>query len=109
MLTLAVQAWKVKKEISRKAMQPTEVPSRAAMKERVAAFREISGNGIIVDREGRTLCAVFSGKFGVPPSDTKPVMEALRAWKEDPSARVPPPQQRQPRKRSYDQRNYVSL
>lgn len=109
MLTVGVQAWKVKKEISRKAMQPTEVPSRATMKEKVAAFREISGNGIIVDREGRTLCAVFSGKFGVPPSDTKPVLDAMQAWKEDETARVPPPQQGEPRKRSYDQRHYVSF
>jgi hypothetical protein len=78
------------------------------MKELVGGFQEVSGNGIIVDREGRTLCAVFTGKFGVQPSNTKTIMDALLAWKEDESARVPGPVQGQSRKRSYDQRNYVS-
>lgn len=77
------------------------------MDELVAGFREVSGNGIIVDKEGRTLCAVFSGKFGIQPSDTKLVMDALLVWKKDDAARVPGHEPRKPRKRTYDDRNYV--
>jgi hypothetical protein len=79
------------------------------MKTHVDGFREVSGNGIIVDKSGRTLCAVFSGTFGVLPSTCKGIMDALAAWRDDPSARVPGPTAGQTRKRSYDARNYVSL
>lgn len=76
------------------------------MKKLVGDFREVSGNGIIVDRDGNTLCAVFSGRFGVPPSTCQAIMDDLAAWRDDPTARIPPPTVR---KRSYDQRNAVSL
>lgn len=90
-------------------MHPTDVPARAQMKQLVRDFREISGNAIVVNKDGHTLCALFSGKFGLPPSTCQDIMDCLAAWKEDPLARIPGPTTGQPRKRSYDQRNYVSV
>lgn len=90
-------------------MHPTDVPPRARMKVLAEGFREISGNGIITDKDGNTLCAVFCGEFGVPPSTCEGIMEALASWRDDPTARVPGPTGDQPRKRSYDARNYVSF
>lgn len=98
----------MEQEISRKAMHPTDVPPRARMTVLVQDFREISGNGIVVNKDGHTLCAVFSGRWGLQPSSCKGIMDALAAWRDDPSARVPPPTQDEPRKRSYDERYYVS-
>lgn len=95
-------------EITRKAMHPTDVPSRARMKVLVQDFREVCGNGIIVDSAGNALCAVFSGDFGLPQDTCRDIMDTLAAWRDDPSARVPGPTGTQPRKRSYDARNYVS-
>jgi hypothetical protein len=106
---LGVQIWQVTGEVSRKAIHPTDVPSRSQMKVLVDGFREIQGNGLVVDNHGHTLCAVFSGTFGLPPSTCKGIMDALAAWRDDPTARVPGPAVGQARKRSYDARNYVSL
>lgn len=96
-------------EISRKAIHPTDVPPRARMKVLVDGFREVSGNGIIVDKAGNTLCAVFSGEFGLPFSTCKGIMDALAEWRDDPTARVPGPTNDETRKRSYDAANYVGL
>lgn len=98
----------VEGEISRKAFHPTVVPPRARMKKLVDTFREISGNGIIVSEEGETLCAVVSGEFGLPPAGCEAIMKCLQSWQQDSTARIPPPTKSAPRKRSYDQRNYVS-
>lgn len=99
----------VNNEVARKSFHPTEVPRRSQMTEHVTGFQEISGNAIILSRLGHTLCAVLSGEFGVASLATSKIMESMRTWKEDPAARVPPAAQGTKRKRSYDQRNYVSL
>lgn len=105
-----MQAWAVEEgEISRKAIHPTDVPTRARMKVLTDGFREVSGNAIITDKDGNTLCAVFSGDFGLGSSTCKGIMDALAEWRDDPSARIPGPTGEHPRKRSYDARNYVSL
>lgn len=90
-------------------MHPTDVPARAQMKQLVHDFREISGNGIIVNKEGHTLCALFSGDFGLPPSTCQAIMDALAAWRDDPLASIPGQPTGQPRKRTYDERNHVSV
>lgn len=74
----------------------------------VDKFREISGNGIIVSKDGETLCAVVSGEFGLPQTACEEIMNSLKAWQQDQTARIPPPTKTTPRKRTYDQRNYVS-
>lgn len=57
----------------------------------VDGFQEISRNWIIVNRDGHKLCAVFGGKFGVQPFDTKLIMDTLQAWKNDETAQIPEP------------------
>jgi hypothetical protein len=96
-------------EIARKSFHPTDIPSRARMTTLVQDFQEISGNGIVISKNGHTLCALFNGKFGVGSSSMEKIMESMKKWKEDPAACVPPAGQGVKRKRSYDQRNYVSL
>jgi hypothetical protein len=77
------------------------------MKGLVETFQEISTNVIILSREGHTLCALLSGQFSIPEAASQKIMEVMRKWKEDETGRVPPFQGTK-RKRSYDDRNYVS-
>lgn len=98
--------WKVKDPVLRKHQHPTSVPDREALEKIVEGFRVLSGNALILNQDGHTLCAVFGGQgFRLSSAKATAVLQRMQEWKEDPTARVP---YSGPRKRSYDETNYVS-
>jgi len=99
--------WKVQKPVTRKHQHPTSVPEREELMKAVEDFTLLKGNVLVLNKEGRTLCAVFGGKgFRLEEAKAKAILKTMEDWKADPSARVP---YAGPRKRSYDEANYVSF
>lgn len=52
---------------------------------------EVSENGIVVDGNGDTLAALFSGQFKLPEKKTKKLTRLLREWEEDEEGNVDGP------------------
>lgn len=55
------------------------------------ALTEVKGNALVVDKNGDTLAALFSGKLKLRKKGRKKIIKVLKRWQEDEKANVDEP------------------
>lgn len=83
--------WKVENVLPQLYVQPEPVPSVEEHQVLFDALSEVRENAIVVDGNGDTLAALFSGGCKLPQRKTEKLIKLLRDWNEDEEANVDAP------------------